>query len=45
MANDPKKPKGTPETAWERFERLTRKIVRVPKEAIREPKDEVRDKS
>lgn len=39
MAKDAKKPKTEPETPWQRFERLTRKIVRVPKEAIREPKN------
>jgi hypothetical protein len=31
-------PVDDPEKAWERFERLARKIVSVPKEAIHEPK-------
>jgi hypothetical protein len=41
----PKEPKTTPETpvpdpeqVWERFERLTRKVVRVPKSAIEKRK-------
>jgi len=40
MAKKEKKPaKGSKEeTAFERFERLTKKILAVPKEAIREPK-------
>jgi len=37
VAEQMNKPK---ETAWERFERLTRKIVQVPKEAIQKPKRE-----
>jgi hypothetical protein len=40
MANEKKKPRERPkeETPFERFERLTKKILAVPKEAIKEPK-------
>lgn len=36
-----KPPQGSKEeNTWQRFERLTKKIVQVPKEAIREPKSD-----
>jgi hypothetical protein len=37
MAENKKRPPPKQETPFERFERLTKKILAVPKEAIREP--------
>lgn len=38
MPKNSKHPPPKEETPWERFERLARALMKVPKDAIREPK-------